>query len=84
MKRLLYGNASANGEIDTDVFTQAILQFRNTLYTIKPKTQVFNHNEIRPLWRDWFQREDTLRTRFAKQIETLSSKTKKLATSSVW
>ena len=30
MKRLLTSNVSSNGDIDTDSFTQAILQFRNT------------------------------------------------------
>ena len=47
---------------------------------INPHSQVFNNRRIRPMWRRmWENRERTLRTRFAKQVESLQSKTKSLS-----
>ena len=81
-----------SGEVDSEAFTQAILQFRNTpdpdngmspaeiifsrklrdTLPVKPNSQVFGNINIRPVWREiWRKREDTLKTRFAKQVETL-------------
>ena len=99
MKRLLQENVGVNGEIDSDRYVQAILQFRNTpesdsglspsevlfghplrdVLPIPPRTQIFDNPSIRPLWKDiWEQKEDSLRTRFGKQVESLSEKTRNL------
>ena len=99
MKRLLTDNISTSGDIYSDSFTQAILQFRNTpdpgngispsetifgrplrdSLPVKPKSQIFDNTNVRPLWRDlWNKREDLLRTRFASQVETLNTKTRDL------
>lgn len=46
---------------------------------IKAWVPVFTQRDIRPLWRNlWQSREHTLRTRFAKQLESLSLNTKSL------
>ena len=100
MKRLLSDNVTGSGELNTDVFTRAILQFRNTpdpengispaevifgrplrdALPFNPCSQVFNNTRIRPMWRDlWSKREETLRTRFARQTETLHQKTRNLS-----
>ena len=99
MKRLLSDNVTASGDLNTDMFTRAILQFRNTpdpengispaevifgrplrdALPFNPRSQVFNNTEIRPMWRDlWLKREETLRTRFARQTEALHHKTRDL------
>lgn len=99
MKRLLSNNVSLNGEVNTDAFTQAILQFRNTpdpenhispaeivfgrplrdCLPVKPDSQIFTNDNVRPIWIElWKKREDTLRTRFARQTEALATKTRKL------
>ena len=94
MKRLLRDNIGPSGELDTEKYVRAVLQFRNTpdpdsglspaqvlfghqlrdVLPFKPRTQVFSNDLIRPLWRDnWAQREETLRTRFGKQVEALTA-----------
>ena len=104
MKRLLQDNVGVNGEIDSDRYTQAILQFRNTpdsdsglspsevlfgrplrdILPIPPRTQIFDNHRVRPLWKEiWEQKEDALRTRFGKQVESLSAKTRDLQPLSV-
>ena len=51
---------------------------RDTL-PIKPRSQVFHNLDVRPVWRDvWQRREDALRTRLARQAESLNVKTKSL------
>jgi len=92
MKRLLR-DVSLNGEIDSESYTRAILQFRNTpdpsskLYRltsyfgrplrdvlpIKPPMQSFHCDIVKQLWRNlWKSREETLRMRSTKQLDTLS------------
>ena len=99
MKRLLQDNVRNNGEIDSDRYVQAILQFRNTpdsdsglspsevlfghplrdVLPVPPRSQIFDNPSVRPLWKDiWAQREDSLRTRFGKQVDSLSAKTRTL------
>ena len=44
-----------------------------------PRSQVYENPLVRPLWRDiWSQREDSLRLRFGKQVESLSLRTRDL------
>ena len=46
---------------------------------VKPQTQVFENNLIRPGWRDlWSLREDTLRSKAVQQVKTLAQKCKEL------
>ena len=46
---------------------------------VKPKTQIYENDAVRPVWKEiWKKREDTCRTRFAKQLETLNAKTHEL------
>ena len=99
MKRLLQENISANGDINSDRYVQAILQFRNTqdsdsglspsevlfgrplrdVLPFPPRSQIYDNPTIRPLWKEiWNQREDSLRTRFGKQVDVLSAKTRSL------
>ena len=99
MKRLLFDNVSLNGEINTDAFTQTILQFRNTpdpengispaeivfgrplrdCLPVQPKTQIFTNENVRPVWTDlWKKSEDILKTRFSRETEALSVKTRNL------
>ena len=97
MKRLLSDNIDASGNLDTDAFTQAILQFRNTpdpangispaqilfgrqlrdTLPFVPRSQIFDNGYVLPVWKDlWAEREHTLRTRFAKQVDQLQPKTR--------
>ena len=99
MKRLLQDNVRPSGEIDSECYVQAILQFRNTpdsdngispsqvvfghplrdVLPVKPKTQIYENDAVKPVWKEiWKKREDTLRIRFAKQLETLNAKTHEL------
>ena len=99
MKRLLLDNVGHTGEIDSEKYTRAILQFRNTpdsssgaspsqiifggpirdVLPVKPRTQIHNNELVRPIWKEaWSKKEDVLRARFARQIETLSAKTREL------
>ena len=99
MKRLLSDNIDASGNLDTDVFTQAILQFRNTpdpannmspaqvifgrplrdALPFLPTSQIHVNPHIRPVWKDlWNKREETLHTRFVKQVEALKTRSKDL------
>ena len=44
-----------------------------------PQRQIFDDTRVRPIWRSlWRERERTLRTRFARQLESLQLKTKPL------
>ena len=46
---------------------------------VKPRTQIFTNTNVRPMWTElWKKREETLRTRFARQKETLSTNTRQL------
>ena len=48
-------------------------QLRDIL-PFKPRSQVFENNLVRPVWRDiWAQREEALRTRFGKQVDVLGA-----------
>ena len=39
---------------------------------IKPRLQIYDNSYVRPLWKElWNKCEDTLRTRFTLQVETL-------------
>ena len=99
MKRLLRDNVAPNGSVDTESFTRAILQFRNTpdpstgtspaevifgralrdMLPIRPPMQIHNHDSVKPSWqRLWKSREDELRIRSAKQMETLTGKSRPL------
>ena len=49
--------------------------FRDVL-PIKPRSQIYDNSYVRPLWKElWNKCEDTLRTRFARQVKTLNMKT---------
>ena len=46
---------------------------------MKPKTQIYENDAVRPVWKEiWKKREDALRNRFAKQLDTLNAKTHEL------
>ena len=46
---------------------------------VKPRTQVHDNVDVRPVWKEmWSKREDTLRTRFGQQTESLAAKTREL------
>ena len=104
MKRLLQDNVGPNGEIDTEKYVRAILQFRNTpdsdsglspaqvifgrqlrdILPFQPRSQVFDNTQIRPLWRNiWSEKEEALRTRFGKQVESLTARSRALSPLSV-
>ena len=53
-------------------------QLRDVL-PVTPRTQVFSHPGIRPVWKDiWRQREEILRNRSVHQTEALRAKTHRL------
>ena len=53
-------------------------QLRDCLL-VKPKSQIFTNDGVRPIWRNLRnKREETLKTCFARQTETLASKTRNL------
>ena len=81
--------------LDTEGYTQVILQFRNTpdlstktspaeivfgrvlrdVLPIRPLMQIHDHDSVKPEWRSpWKHREDTLKSRSIKQIDTLSER----------
>ncbi|XP_066933557.1 uncharacterized protein [Clytia hemisphaerica] len=99
MKRLLRDNIAPNGNIDTESFTRAILQFRNTpdpstgtspaevifgrplrdVLPVKPPTQLRTHDSVKPSWKHlWRLREEELLNRSAKQMDTLTERTRPL------
>ena len=44
-----------------------------------PRTQIFYNGEVKPMWKEiWRKREDTLRTRFGRQIESLQTRMRDL------
>jgi len=96
MKRLLRNNIAPNGSVDTESFTRAILQFRNTpdpstgtspaevlfgrtlrdVLPIRPPMQM-DQDSVKPSWKHlWRSREDALRLRATKQMDSLTEKSR--------
>jgi len=97
MKRLLRNNIAPNGSVDTESFTRAILQFRNTpdpstgtspaevlfgrtlrdVLPIRPPMQMHDQDSVKPSWKHlWRSREDALRLRATKQMDSLTEKSR--------
>ena len=92
VKRMIIGNTSPNGELDTDAFQRAMLTYRNTPdpeTRISPAMCIFGRPtrstipilpgryQPHPTWQDALQkREDALRVRHFKIAERLSRGTR--------